>query len=254
MLIALGIILMILILLICGDRGSKSIITTIGNGLILLAAVFLIFKGLNPLLVTGIACLLVSCVILFYQNETDVKSKIAFVSVVVVLAALIPLVYYFAEGSNTQGFNSEQYEITDANGYTRNIDMNMLSLQISVMLIALIGTVIDISIAITTSVYEISRHNPDISRTQLMRSAMTVSKAVLSTSMHTIFYIYMAEYLTLIIQYVGEYSFVRLINSKSFAGEFISISMSGIGCCLIVPITTALSVIVFKSKNRRFEI
>lgn len=249
MLISLAVILLVLILIICGDRGSKSIITTVGNGLVLLFAVYLIYKGIPPMTVTAGACVLVACIILFYQNELNIKSKIAFISVIIVLVILIPFVYYLASGSNAQGFNSEQYEITDTNGYTRNIGMDMLSLQISVMIIALIGTVIDISIAIATSVYEIRQNNAEITETALLKSAFTVSKSILSTSMHTIFYIYIAEYMTLIIQYVDEYSLVKLINSQSFCSEFISISVSGIGCCLIVPVTTILSTKLIHGKS-----
>ena len=128
-----------------------------------------------------------------------------------------------------RGFNSEQYEITDTNGYTRNIQLDMLALQISVMIIALIGTVIDIAIAITSSVYEVLHHNPHLSLRQLTASAFSAGQAILNTSIHTIFYIYMAEYLTLFIQYADEYSLSRLLNSKSFCQEFISISISGVG-------------------------
>ena len=139
------------------------------------------------------------------------------------------------------GFNSEQYEITDTNGYTRNIAMDMLALQISVMLIALIGTVVDIAIAITSSIYEIHQAGGAGDFGRLAASGFIASRAILNTSIHTIFYIYIAEYLTLMIQYVDEYSLVRLVNSKSFCQEFLSISISGLGCCLIVPAATPVS-------------
>lgn len=240
MLIALLILLILLILLLCGDRGAKSIVTTTIQALILLAAVYLIYLGLSPVLTTAAACLLISSAAMFYQNEADVKSKSAFLSVAIVILLLIPLVYYLASGANSEGFNSEQYEITDTNGYTRNIRLDMLSLQISVMLIALIGAVIDTAVAITSSVYEVMQHNPHLSVKQLAISAFTAGQAILNTSIHTIFYIYMAEYLTLFIQYADEYSLSRLLNSKSFCQEFISISISGIGCCLVVPVAAAL--------------
>ena len=130
--------------------------------------------------------------------------------------------------------------------------MNMLQLQISVMLIALIGTVIDIAIAITSSIYEIytsvSKASEDeggaisnkLTLGQLLVSGFVASRAILNTSIHTIFYIYIAEYLTLMIQYVDEYSLAELINSQSFGAEFVSIAISGIGCCLVVPVATLL--------------
>ena len=240
MLVALLCILVGCILLFTGDRGAKSIVTTAIHAGLLVVAIFLMYRGIAPIAVTAATCLAISAVTMFYQNEGDQKSRIAFASVVIVIAVLIPVVFWFAQAANAEGFNNAQYEITDTNGYTRNVGIDMLQLQISVMLIALIGTVIDIAIAITSSIYEIRESVGKLSFGQLAETGFTTSRAILNTSIHTIFYIYIAEYLTLMIQYVDEYSFSRLINSQSFGAEFISISISGIGCCLVVPVVTLL--------------
>lgn len=244
MLIALTAILFILIFIICGDKGTKSIISTVMNAVLLLLAIFLIYKNFNPMLVTIACCVMISVVTLFYQNEVNIKSKVAFLSVLVVIIVVIPLIYFMAYGANAAGFNPEEYEITDSNGYTRNIDVSMLALQISIMLIALMGTVIDTAVAITSSIYEIRSNNKDLSLQDLMKSSFKVSKAVLSTSIHTIFYIYIAEYMTLLIQYMTDYSLSYIINSQSFARELISVSISGIGCCLVVPVATVAGAVL----------
>lgn len=250
MLAILGIALIVLILVFCGNRGSKSIVTTAVNAAVLLISVFAIYQGAYPLLVTFLACLAVAALVLFYQNDVDTKSKAAFLSVVIVMAIMLPLVFFMAHGMNAEGFNPEQYEITDSNGYGRNIQMDMLSLQISVMFIALIGAVIDIAIAITSSIEQLKKADPGISTAALTRSAFNVSRSVLNTSLHTIFYIYLAEYLTLFIQYVDHFSLSQLLNSQSFCSEIVSVSMSGIGCCLIVPVAALIGVRSFKSLDR----
>ena len=250
MLVVLLAVLVALILIFTGDRGAKSIVTTAIHAGLLVIAIFLMYRGLSPILVTAAVCTAISAVTMFYQNEGDQKSRIAFVSVVVVILVLIPVVFWFADTVNAEGFNDAQYEITDTNGYTRNIGMNMLHLQISVMLIALIGTVIDIAIAITSSICEIHESVGRLTLGQLLASGFTASRAILNTSIHTIFYIYIAEYLTLMIQYVDEYSFARLINSQSFGAEFISISISGIGCCLVVPVATLLTAWYLTKKTK----
>ena len=254
MLVALLSILVALILIFCGDRGAKSIVTTAIHAGLLIIAIFCMYRGMPPVLVTAVTCLIISAVTMFYQNDGDLKSRIAFGSVIAVILILIPIVFWFAGTANAEGFNNAQYEITDTNGYTRNIGMNMLQLQISVMMIALIGTVIDIAIAITSSIYEIYESvgsaGNRLTFGQLVETGFTASRAILNTSIHTIFYIYIAEYLTLMIQYVDEYSFQRLINSQSFASEFISVSISGVGCCLVVPVATMMSAWVLAKKNR----
>ena len=75
---------------------------------------------------------------------------------------------------------------------------------------------------------------------------MNVGKSILATSIHTIFYVYIAEYMTLIIQYLTDYPLRYVLNSQSLAGELISVSVSGIGCCLTVPVSAVLSVFFLK--------
>lgn len=240
--IALLVILIVLILLVCGDKGAKSIVTTAVNFVLLLAGVFLIYKGANPLFVTFAVSVCAACLIIFYQNEVSQKSKVSMLCVLSVFVILLPVVWFIASGAGSQGFSSEQYEITDSNGYGRNIGINMLYIQIAVMLIALIGTIVDAVVAITASVYEIHASSPSISKESLIKSGFSVGESVLNTSMHTIFYIYIAEYMTLMLQYVQDYSFVQMINSKSFSQEFLSISISGLGICLAIPVAVLISV------------
>ena len=242
MLIFLLAILIGLILIVCGDKGAKSIATTVINFIFLIIGLFLIYEGMNPLVVTFILCILCACMILFYQNEVSQKSKVSMLSVLCVFMILLPLVYFIASGAGSEGFSGEQYEITDTNGYSRNIDMNMLYLQISVMMIALIGTLVDAVVAITATVYEIHDSNPKLSKAKLIASAFKVGKSILNTSMHTIFYIYIAEYMTLMMQYVQDFTFVQMINAKSFSQEFLSITISGLGICLAIPVAAILSV------------
>lgn len=250
MLIVLSAILIVLILIICGDKGSKSIITTGGNALLLFISIFLMYRGANPVIVTMVMSILAAAMILFFQNEVNPRTKMSFWATLIVIAVLVPLVYYLIAGANSQGFVPEEYEITDSNGYTRNIGLPMISVQISVMIIALIGAVVDTSVAVSSSIYEIYQHSEGMEKQKLLASGMTVGKSILSTSMHTIFYIYIAEYMTLMMQYVQDYSFEYMINSKSFAQGFLSITISGIGCCLIVPATVILTVNqIYKEKK-----
>ncbi len=233
-------ILILFIFLFCGDKGAKSIISTAMNALCLLAALFAIHRGLPVLPVTLCLILLITVITLFYQNEVSPQSKAAFLSVVLVVLVTVPLVLWFAAKANSQGFNPEEYELTDSNGYTRNIHLNMFQIQVAVMLIALTGTVIDEAVAITSSLAGILDNRPDLALPDLIASGFQVSRAVLATSIHTIFYIYAAEYMTLMIQYVSDNSFVYIINAQSLAGELISVAMGGVGCCLIVPCATLL--------------
>lgn len=248
MLIKLSIILIALILIFCGNNGAKSIASTGLNIVVLSVYIFLIYKGFNPMIVTIIVSVIFTYIILFYQNESNPKSMVSLVSILLVILIMIPFIYLITVRLGSHGISEFQYEITDSNGYTRNINLNMLLLQNSVLVIALIGTMCDTAIAIASSIFEINEKSLRISGAELMKSSGEVSKYILSTSIHTIFYIYMAEFMTLIMQFVRFLSFSEMINSSAFAEGVLSIVVTGCGCCLIIPITAWFSRFVIENK------
>lgn len=240
MLIALVFILIALILLIGGDRTAKSLITLGFNTLILLGTIFAINFGLNPIITTIVSCIIISLITLFYQNEVNIKTKLAFGAVLIVIFILFLIIFRLTSISNIQGFPLDQLSIRDSNGYSRNINRNMVFIQISVILMVFIGAIIDTALAVTSALYEVHQNNPNLSKQKLFQSGINIGRDILSSTINTLFFIYIAEYLTLFIQFANDYSFAQMINSKQFCQEFISISLSGIGCILIIPIAAIL--------------
>lgn len=74
MLIILGLILISLIVIVGGDRGVVSLIALVGNLLLLSFAIWLMAAGVPVLFVTVGAGIVISCITLFYQNGTNVKT------------------------------------------------------------------------------------------------------------------------------------------------------------------------------------
>ena len=68
----LGFILLFLIMIIGGDRGVISLISLVGNMLLLSLAIWLMAAGAPVLLVTVGVGIIISCVTLFYQNGSRV--------------------------------------------------------------------------------------------------------------------------------------------------------------------------------------
>lgn len=249
MLITLTLTFIFLVLITGGDRTAKSLISLGFNAFILLCVIFAINLGGNPLICSIIACVIISLITLFYQNEFNIKTKTAFFSVLIVIFLLFIMIFKLVHISGIQGFPINQLAIQDSNGYSRNIGINMFLVQISVILLIFIGAILDTSLAVTSSLYEIALNNKILSTQELFISGISVGCNILSSTINTLFFIYIAEYLTLFIQFVNEYSFIQIINSKEFCQEFISISISGIGCILIIPIASLLGAISYKKHH-----
>ena len=92
MLIKLSIVLIALILIFCGNKGAKSIATTVINISVLALYIYLIYKGVNPAFVTIPISIIFIYSILIYQNEEDIKARIALASVISVIILILPLI------------------------------------------------------------------------------------------------------------------------------------------------------------------
>ncbi len=246
MLVILTAILIIAILVLCSNRGAKAIITAGIDLMLLMAALFLISMGLNPVAVTEIAAVIIAAVTLFYQNGFNAKTRIAFAAVIIVFIALIPLLLLTGMQANIQGISPAQYEIAEVNGYEKKIGISMMLVEISVILMALVGAAVDLSLSITSALYEIHLNNPQLGRKELIASGINISRDILGTTIHTLFYIYMAEFMALMIQFISEYNFLDMINSKAFSQEIMCIGISALGCCAVIPITVIISAFRFR--------
>lgn len=251
MIITLAFILFILMILIDSDRGAKSFLTLIFNMVALICTILLISKGYNSLVVTFFTCMFISVITLFYQNGVNVKTKTAFISVIVTTLVLLVFVYFMASKSIIQGIPIEQQFEGEMIAYSKNINLNMTDIEISIIIIGLIGAILDTAVAVATSTYEVYINNTHLNKKELFKSSMNMGKDILGTTMNTLFFSYISEFMTLMIYFnKNKYSFSKIINSKVFAQEFIRILFSGIGCVIII-LTTAIitSNIIMKIKK-----
>mgnify|MGYP004565390347 CR=1 FL=1 len=109
--IVLAIILAICMLIIGGKKGLRSFIALFLNFIVVIVLLFFMnVPQLNPILLTFIACIVVSIINLFYINEVNPMTKIAFVSTLATTGFLVALIWLFTKSSLIQGFGEEETE------------------------------------------------------------------------------------------------------------------------------------------------
>ena len=158
MLIILGLILMIVIVLVGGDRGAMSLIALAGNILCLSLAIWLYAVGAPVFLVTAGAGILISCITLFYQNGTNIKTWSAFLAVAITMCVLFAFIYLVVWKSGAGGLNEIQAAGEDVFYYNMNLDISMPKVATAVIVLSTLGAVIDMALTVTTSVYEVKCH------------------------------------------------------------------------------------------------
>ena len=246
MISVLCIVLVVLCLLVGGDRTAKTLMTLSLNAIVLVAVIWAISLGLPPMIVSIAAILIVICITIFYQNEVNDKTRVAFIAVIVIAAVMLALIAVFVYGGHLQGMSFVgENKIRQSNGYSGDIGVNMFAIA---MLWTLVGAIVDTAMAIVSGVYEIARHNPEYEQRELILSGMKIGGSILSSTVNTLFFIFAGEYLILFINFSMYYSLEVMINSREFAEGIINIIISAVGCIAIIPAASCLAAYRFSKK------
>ena len=249
---ALSLILLILLLLIGGKRGLKTILTIYINLFLITILIIIYGWGFDPILPTFVISLIISCIILFLLNKVNIKTICSFISVLIILVVFFGITVLINNRIYIQGYAEENIESI---GYVSfDTGLNMMNLGISIVIIGLIGNIVDTSIAISSALYEVHVNNPNLTTKELFLSGMNIGRDILGTTTNTLFFAYLGSCMTLFIYFQDfKYSFMTIMNSKIFAIEFTRIIISGAASFLIIPLTAVITAYVCKKKGDEFE-
>lgn len=251
-LILLAILLFILMRLIGGKKGTRSFIALLINFTILFCTILLLTTNKSSLFITFSACIIISCVNLFYINGWSAKTVSAFIATLITLLFSLIFVFLASHNTHTQGFGIE--EIEELSAFSLYVDINFIQIGICAIVMGMIGAITDTSMAIASAMNEVFLHNTEIDRKKLIQSGMNIGKDILGTTTNTLFFAFIGSYLALIIWFTDlSYSLGRIINSKVFASETISIFCIGISAIFIIPIT-AIIMAYYLTKKKKVRI
>ena len=246
--IILIILLFLLMIYIDIKRGIKLFLSILFNFIILMIIFYLIAFGLNPIICSLIGCFIISYIILYYVNERNIKTESSLKSVIIVLIILSVLIFFVTKISRIAGFGYESYE--EINMFSYDVKIDFTNIAISMILISLIGATVDSSIAISSALYEVYDNNKNLSKKDLFLSGMNIGKDILCTTNNTLMFAFLGEFMTLLIWfYKGDYSFLEIVNAKTFVSEMIKILFSAVGCIIVIPITAYITTESLKKNN-----
>ena len=250
----LAIILLALMMIIGRDRGLQAFLTILMNIAILAAVVIAIIWGANPLLIGSIAGLLLTCLILFYQNGNNTKTRVAFAVIVLVLIVTFLIGVWFCYTGRSSGYSEVKISLNDGLFLDGNVNLSMMQIEIAVILLGLLGAVKDTAVAVTSAVYEVHLNNPTLMPSQLFSSGMNIGREILSTTINTLFFTCVGESLLLfnIVCYWG-YSFSFFLNSKAFYQVLLFSGIAGLGCITTIPLSAYFMTIVLKHQSATKE-
>jgi len=247
-LICLTLILMGLMLLIFKKSSIYMITGTFANFCLFILLLYVLSKGFPVYPVTFLIFLGVTIVTLFYINDFNQKTKAAFLCVlfflVVFTIATLPIIQLV----KVHGFAMEELDELQMLDLSAAVPFSTLNL--SIILMSFSGAVIDSSMAVSSSTYEIYHRTERLTFKELVHSSMSVVHELLSSTINTLLFAFMGSSLALIIWIQDlNYSFLEIINSKAFVGELLISLLTGMAAVIILPITSLVSSYIFFNQH-----
>lgn len=250
-LVSMAVILFILMLIIGGRKGVRSFVTIFLNFLVLMVSIVIIMMPqANPIIVTLIACIVISYINLFFINEINIKTKTAFLASILTIFVLLVFIWGMTDVSMIQGFGEE--EVEELTAFSLYIGIDFVKIAASVIIMSTIGAITDAAMAISSPMFEMHYHNPKASRKELFMFGIQIGKDILGTSANTLFFAFFGAYIALFIWFKDlDYSLGEIINSKIFTSEMITIFCSGTGVALVIPLTAWITAYFFTRVKKR---
>ncbi len=241
MIVALTFAFLAITLTVGTEKMAQSLVTILLNIIVFFGILASINYGVPkmPAIVAG--CIIILAVSTFYQNGLNEKTICAFYSVLIVTALTFAFAYVFISHGNLQGFPiAQNFKLNPSNGYTDDIDANMLTIFVATTLIVMVGSTVDTSLSVSSALSEVYKHDPSMTERDLVSSAMSIGKNIVSSTVNTLFFIFISEFLTVFVYLIKYTSFEYAVNSKEMAQQVVFITIAATASVIAIPITAVI--------------
>lgn len=109
----------------------------------------------------------------------------------------------------------------------------------------------DLSVDITSAIYEVVEKRPDISSVQAIKSGMNVGKDAMGTMTTTLLLAYSGGYISLLMVFMAQGTPIdHILNYKYVASEILDTVVGSFGLITVAPFTAITAgVLLAKNKN-----
>ena len=247
--IYLAILFVLLIILIGKFRGLKAVIT-LAVTLFSIIQILLpaILRGINPIPITILISMFVTVFTLFVISGINTKSISAILGTIggVMIAGF--LAYYIGTKVKLTGMSSE--EAVMLLYIPQGVSFDFKGLLFSGIIMGALGAVMDIGMSISSSIEEIYKANPMLTRKDLFSSGMNVGQDVMGTMTNTLILAYTGSSIPLLLLFMAyETSIIKILNLDVIATEVVRSLAGSIGLVAAIPLTALISSYLIRRKS-----
>lgn len=241
---------LILLILFGQSKGLKTIISLVLTCL----AIFMVFipsvlGGFNIYYWSIGACIYIIIMTLIVANGYNKKSLCAGIGCIGGVALCAVLIKVANSALMLTGLGSDDAAFLVEISRENPIDLNAVIF--AAIIIGAVGAIMDISMSISSSLYEIKEKSPDIPKKELIKSGLSIGKDIMGTMANTLILAYIGSSLamTLLMAAYNE-SFLLLFNKEALITEILQAVIGSIGILLTMPLTSFVCAAVYDKHSK----
>lgn len=246
-LLLLLIFFVIAVLVVTGGLGLLALLGLVISFLVISRVLIpMVLAGRPPILSALISSLLIIPATFYLTHGIKKKTHSAVLATVISLIITMLLAFYFVNLTNLTGFASEEAAFVSTMSQGQ---IDLLSLLFAGIMIGALGVLDDVTVGQASVTGELRLANPKLDSWTLFLRSMKVGRDHVSSMINTLILVYAGSAMPLLILFFdGQHTFVDVIELEIVAEEIVRTLVSSLGLMLAVPLTTFLSVFVFKEK------
>jgi uncharacterized membrane protein len=198
-----------------------------------------ILDGNSPVMVAIVASSLIAFIALYLAHGVNLPTSVALLGTFASLALTALLSLLFVRWSKLTGLSDESALFLTSLG----VKVDLQGIVLAGFVIGALGVLDDVTVTQVSAVSELHAAQPELTTGQLYRSAVTIGRDHISSTVNTLFLAYAGAALPLLLLFTQAHQSVSsLAGREVIATEIIRSLVGSVGLVSAVPITTWLAV------------
>ncbi len=239
------------LIIFAGATGVRSVLSFIVTVLALWKIIIpLYLKGIDPIItgLAGTAFLTVIIIALVYGFDRRLFSAAGGAMLGITFCAVLSIIC-----TKCLKIHGAVMSYSESLLYAGFQDLNLTRIFMSSICIGASGSVMDLSVDITSAVNEVVKNCPEITRWRAIKSGLAVARAAMGTMTTTLLLAYSGTCIALLMTFMAQGTPVyNILNNNQVAAEIINTVAGSFGLAATAPFTAFLAgTILVKNGSRR---
>ncbi len=206
-------------------------------------------NGINPIWVSLFIVAVLTLVIIVFVYGFDKRSLVASLGSLLGTITTCILGICFTDYFQIHGAVMSYSETLLYCGYS---SLNLTQIFMSSIFIGASGAMMDLSVDITSAVYEVVQKKPDIRPIEAIKYGFNIGRAAMGTMTTTLLLAYSGGYLALLMTFMAQGTpIINILNYKYVSAEILQTIVGSFGLVTVAPFTAIVAGILLTKKMEK---